>query len=200
MNRKMLEDMGLTKEQVDAIMKENGENIEHAKEGLNAQIEELTKERDGYKDQITERDKQLNDLKKAAKDQKELQDQITQLQEDNKAAVEAHKAEMKQLRIDNAVDKALTASGARNAKAVRALLDLDKAELADDGTVKGLDAQLKALKGAEDSKFLFSEKKTAIKGAKPGESGDIDPSGRETDPAKMSYEDFVAQAKENPEG
>ena len=136
MNRKMLEDMGLTKEQVDAIMKENGENIEHAKESLNTQIEELTKERDGYKDQIQERDKQLDGLKKEAKDQKELQDQITKLQEDNKAATEAHKAEMEQLRIDNAVEKALTASGARNTKAVRALLDLDKAELAEDGTIK----------------------------------------------------------------
>ena len=200
MNRKMLEDMGLTKEQVDAIMKENGENIEQAKESLNTQIEELTKERDGYKDQIQERDKQLDGLKKEAKDQKELQDQITKLQEDNKAATEAHKAEMKQLRIDNAVEKALTASGARNTKAVRALLDLDKAELAEDGTIKGLDAQLKTLKGAEDSKFLFSEKKVTIRGANPGEAGDIDPAGRETDPAKMSYEDFVAQAKENPEG
>lgn len=78
--------------------------------------------------------------------------------------------------------------------------DLDKAELAEDGTIKGLDAQLKTLKGAEDSKFLFSEKKVTIRGANPGEAGDINPDGRETDPAKMSYEDFVAQAKENPEG
>ena len=141
MNRKMLEDMGLTKEQVDAIMKENGENIEHAKEGLNTQIEELTKERDGYKDQIKERDKQLDGLKKEAKDQKELQDQITKLQEDNKAATEAHKAEMKQLRIDNAVEKALTALG------VQADVDLETGTAVVTGDVSD-DALRKAITDA----------------------------------------------------
>ena len=107
-------------------------------------------------------------------------------------------AEIKQLKINSAVDAALTAAKAKNNKAVRALLDLDKAELADDGTVKGLGDQIKKLVGAEDSKFLFDTQKKQFKGAVPGESGVEDPDGK-VDTSKMTYEQLAAYMAENPD-
>lgn len=163
MNRKTLEEMGLSKEQIDQIMKANGESIESAKASMQAQIDEITKDRDGLKAQITESTKQLQGLSKSAKDNEELTAKIAELQEAAKTAAETHKAEMKELRINTAVDKALTEAGAKNGKAVRALLDLTKAELDEDGTVKGLSDQIKALQKAEDSKFLFNTNKITIK-------------------------------------
>ncbi len=205
MNRKTLEEMGLTKEQIDQIMKENGESIENVKAKLQEQIDEITKDRDGYKTQISERDKQLEELKKDAKNAEDLTAKVAELQEANKTAAKAHEAEIKELRVNAAVDKALAEAGAKNGKAVRALLDLTKAELADDGTVKGLGDQLKALQKAEDSAFLFATKqKLSIKGAQPGASSDGVPSAADgltrENIGKMSYKDLVALKAQDPEG
>ena len=63
---------------------------------------------------------------------------------------------------------------ALNAKAVKALLNLEKAELDADGNVKGLADQIKALQTAEDSKFMFGSSAPTMKGAKIGESGNED--------------------------
>lgn len=49
--------------------------------------------------------------------------QIEELQKKNTEQAKAHAAEMAQLKLDNAVDTALTAAGAKNSKAVKALLD-----------------------------------------------------------------------------
>ncbi len=204
MNRKTLEEMGLSKEQVDQIMKENGESIESAKTSMQSQIDEITKDRDGLKAQIADSAKQLQELSKAAKDNEELTAKITELQEAEKAAAEAHKTEMKELKVNTAVDKALTEAGAKNSKAVRALLDLTKAELDEDGTVKGLSDQIKALQKAEDSKFLFNTSKITIKGAQPGQSQDGTPSGAQgltpSAIAKMSYKELAAMQESDPEG
>ena len=128
---------------------------------------------------VKEHDAQIEALKEANKDNDDLKKQIADLQEANKKAVEAKDAEIKQIRIDNAVQTALSASGAKNNKAVLALLNLRDAELNDDGTVKGLNEQLEALKTADDSSFLF---KPADKGSKKA-SGVTPKSGN--DPKKQ---------------
>ena len=99
---------------------------------------------------------QLESLKSAAGDAAGLKSQIEQLQADNQAKEEAHAAEIKQLKIDAAVTEAITKAKGKNVKAIRALLNgLDKAEILEDGSVKGLAAQIEALTKAEDSEFLF---------------------------------------------
>ena len=59
MTRKQLEDLGLSKEQVDSIMKINGDDIENAKSASAAEIKNLQTEVDGLKTQVSDRDKQL---------------------------------------------------------------------------------------------------------------------------------------------
>lgn len=125
---------------------------------------------------IKTRDEQLEALKKI--DAEGLQAEIEKLQGENKAAKEKYEAELKQLQIDNAVEKALIGAKAKNVKAVKALLDLDKAEL-DGDSIKGLDDQLKKLQESEDSKFLFDAETKSnnpkFKGIKPGEKKDGSP-------------------------
>ena len=126
-------------------------------------FDEVNTEKKRLEGDIADRDRQLEELKNSAGDSEALRNQIETLQ-----------AENRQVRIDAAVDKALTGARAKNLTAVKALLkDLDKAELSDDGSIKGLEEQIKSLKKADDSKFLFEEeKKPVIKGASPGEPSD----------------------------
>lgn len=196
MKRKFLEDLGLEKEVIDKILDENSADIGKAK----GEVETITSERDKLKTDLADRDKQLEELKKV--DAEALQSKIEELQAENKAKDETHAAEMKQLKIDAAVTAALTAAKAKNDIAVKALLELDpeKIELLEDGTVKGLDDQIKKLTESEDTKFLFdtSTKKTTMKGAKPGETGKEDPDNK-VDISKMSYEELAAYLDENPD-
>lgn len=205
MKRQFLEDLGLSKEQIDSIMAENGKDIESAKDGVKAlegKVQNLESENTALKGQVSDRDKQLETLKASTGDNEALKKQIEDLQKANKDAADAHAAEIKQLKIDAAVEAALTTAKAKNHVATKALLAdvLDKAELAEDGTVKGLADAIKKLQGADDSKFLFedSKKQTQVKGATPGESGNEGGHGG-VDTSKMTYSELAAYLAENPD-
>lgn len=196
MKRTELEAMGLTKEQVDSIMKINGEDIENAKSSSASEIATLKAENTALTSQVKERDTQIDGLKKSAGDNAELQKQIETLQADNKAKDEVHAKELTQLKIDAAVDKALTDGGAKNVKAVKALLDLSDAKLSDDGTVRGLAEQIQKLQAGEDSKFLFAEKQQnqnqqQFNGFQPGTSTTV------PDSKQAGYEARLAEARKN---
>ena len=128
---------------------------------------------------LKERDGQLETLKNSTGDVDALKQQIATLQADNKAKDDAHAAEIKQLKIDNALETAITAAKGKNAKAIKALLNLENAELNDDGTIKGLSDQIEALRKSDEYLFEAKEtKKTTVKGAAPGESGNDDGSDK----------------------
>ena len=110
-------------------------------------FDEVNNEKKKLELDLRDRDGQLETLKNSTGDVEAMKQQIATLQADNKAKDEAHAAEIKKMKVDAAVEAALTSSGAINAKAVVPFLkDLDKAELADDGTVKGLAEQIEAQK------------------------------------------------------
>ena len=78
---------------------------------------------------------------------------------------------MNQLRLDNAIDNALSAAGAKNAKAVRALLNDKNISLGEDGKVAGLDDQIAALQKSDA--YMFHDNKTTFKRNQPGVGVDI---------------------------
>lgn len=187
MTKEKLMEMGLTEEQANKVM-----------EGLNgafvpkSRFNEVNEELKTAKATITDRDTQLETLKQSGADAAALQQQITQLQADNAQKDKDHAAELKALKIANAVDMALTTAKAKNNTAVRALMAefIAKADITEDGTVKGLDSEIKKLVDGKDTAFLFDkapEKK--FKGAKAAEKGD--PTG---DPTEMTLEKFRAMS------
>jgi hypothetical protein len=148
---------------------------------------------------VKERDNQLETLKNSTGDVDGLKKQIEDLQKANQDAADAHAAEIKQLKIDSAVDLALGNAKAKNKIAVKALLkDLDKAELADDGTIKGLAEQLEALQKSDSYLFDAKESKKQFKGAAPGESGNEE-GDKGVDISKMTYSELTAYLAENPD-
>ena len=109
-------------------------------------------------DDLKARDQQLEALKNSTGDVEALKTQITTLQQQNATDKQNYEAQLAQVRLDNAVDAALTAAGAKNNTAVKALLAdfLKEAKLADDGTVKGLANELAEMVKAEATSFLFA--------------------------------------------
>ncbi len=102
---------------------------------------------------LEEANKTLEDLKKNANLNDEYKKQIEDLKTANSKAQEDFKAQLRQIKLDTAIDSALTGAKAKNNKAVRALLDTSKIVLGDDGTVSGIKEQLETI--AKENDFLF---------------------------------------------
>ncbi len=106
-----------------------------------------------------------------------------------------HEKQLAQLKLDFAVDAALTAAGAKNHKAVRSLLNLESVSLGEDGKAVGLEEQIGAVKSSDG--YLFNEPaKPIFKGYQPGNSADGVPA---IDANQMSYSQLSAYMGENPD-
>lgn len=123
------------------------------------------------KEQLKQRDSQLEELKKSSGDSDSLKQQISQLQQQNADQAQAFSDQIAQMKVDYAVEKALTGANARNLTAAKALLApfLKDAKLGDDGNVSGLDEAVKQLCEGEATAFLFDQKPESVQvaGAKP---------------------------------
>ena len=191
MTKESLMAMGLTEEQATKVM-----------EGLNGsfvtktRFNEVNEELKTAKATITERDTQLEGLKKSGNDAAALQEQITQLQAANAQKDQEHAAEIKKIKIDNAVDKALMDAKAINPATVKPLLAafLEKADLDDDGTIRGLADEIGKLAKAEGTSFLFKADDTTttstISGASPAGGSSVNPTTK-----AGAYETRLADAR-----
>lgn len=130
-------------------------------------------------------------------------EELEQLGLDDKqieSIMQINKTDIESLKKEHAVEAAITGAKGKNAKAIKALLNLDNAELADDGSIKGLSEQLEALVKAEDSKFLFdtATKQVRVKGATIGEGKDGLP-GAKISTKDMSYKQIEEYLKLYPD-
>lgn len=192
MTKEQLKALGVTEELAIKIAGESKKELEGYIE--KSRYSELEAE----KNQLTESQKtlakQLEEVKKNSGDNAELKKQIEEMQNINKAKEKEYTDNLVKIKLDNAVEIALMSSGAKNSKAVKALLNLEKAVLGEDGKITGLEEQIKALKTAEDSSFLFAET-PKVKGANPagnpGKGGNIDFKN-------MTYSQIEKYLSENP--
>lgn len=196
MKRSFLKEFGLNDDQIDAILNENGKDLESTKSTLNEEINRL-------KGDISTRDNQLEELKKSSKSIEDLESQIVKLQEQNKADAEASAKKIRDITINNAVKEALTDAKAKNQDVVKPLLAefLSKAEL-NEGVVKGLDEEIKKLVEGENTSFLFNTEADAPKtpdltGFTPTDGKDL--TDNKFNMATASYEELVAYQEAHPE-
>lgn len=192
MKRKFLEDLGLDKDAIDKVMAENGADIEAAK----ADYDALKQERDSLAAQVTERDGQLETLRKSAGENEALTKQIADLQAENLAARQQYESDMKELKLSTAIKLAL-GDTAQDAELVAGLFDKSKLILSEDGKVTGLEEQLKALK--KEKAFLFKEEKAPqqqIRGGKPADGKGTPPVDKK--PSEMTYSEMCAYLEVNP--
>lgn len=193
MNKEDLIAMGLTEEQAKKVMDSLDGNYV-----TKTRFNEVNEENKTLKKSVSDRDKQLEDLKKSSGDNEELKKQIETLQQENANQKKAHDAEMTQLRLDNAIDAALTAAGAKNIKAVRALIDTSKVKVGEDGKLTGFDDLLSAVQKSDSYLFTEKQQKQSFKGFQPGASGNVKP-GTKVDMSKMTYEELANYIDQNPD-
>lgn len=180
---------GMTEELAEAVAQVSAEELK----GFipKTRFDEVNEAKKNAEGLLKERDKQLEEVKKASGDNEELKKQIETLQDANKNAKADYEKAIKQMKIDNAIDKALTAAGALDNKAARALLEnIDKAELnEDESEIVGLADQIKNLQ--ESKGFLFNQKpQTTVKGATPVQN-------TSTTPQISEWEQKLADCRKN---
>ena len=171
----------ISKDELDKIMAINGSDIEKAKgdtTALNTQITNLT-------NQISDRDNQLKDLKAKSADNESLTQKIEELETANATAKSNYEKIVADMKRDHAVNNGIRDAKAKNVKAVRALLDMDKIKM-DGDTVIGLKDQLDAL--AQSDVYLFDVEDTTNKGGMKGgfEPGKGSNGGGNENPATFS--------------
>ena len=161
-----------------------------------AQVTQLT-------ESVKTRDSQLEELKKSAGAGEELQKQIETLTQQNKDQKAAYDKELATVKLMAAVDAELTAAGAKNVTAVRAVLaDFLKDAKIVDGKVTSKDSTgtvTLAAKVDASTDFLF-EAAPKYNGWKPGEGGDGGgkPAGGKK-PSEMSYSELADYLAANPD-
>ena len=99
---------------------------------------------------VKARDKQLEDLKKDGSVE-DLKNQLEAAQEANKKAKKEHDAEIANMKFDTAIEKAL--ANAIHPDLLSGKIDRTKLKLSNDGSVTGLDEQVKVLKEIYKDQF-----------------------------------------------
>lgn len=172
-----------------------------------AKITELETEVTQLREGVKTRDTQLAELKKAAGDNDALKQQIDDLTQQNKDQKAAFDKELATAKLMAAVDVELTASGAKNNTAVKALLAdfLKDAKIVDGkvaATVGGesitLASKVEAMKKDTATDFLFGAV-AKYDGWKPGEGSDGGKPGAEKKPSEMSYSELAEYLAKNPD-
>ncbi len=117
-------------------------------------FDEKNNEVKSLKEQLSDRDTQLEDLRGKAQGNEEMQTTIDALKEANSQAKEAHEQQLNEIKFGYELDRALLNEKARNPRAVKALLDTDTIKLDEEGQLIGLNEQLEGLKESDD--YLFA--------------------------------------------
>lgn len=160
MTKEELKALGLTDEQIEKVVEDYGKNYV-PKNQFNQKNEELKQ----AKESLTTMQSDIEALKKDNADNAELSKQIDELNAAQLKREAEYTAQIQKMELDGIVERTLLSSKVKNAKAVRALLDLEDAKVKD-GTIKGLDDQLTKLK--ESDPYLF-EPDSKPTGVTPGE-------------------------------
>lgn len=177
MKREDLKKLGLTDEQIEAVMTTHGQDMQ----AVNSQVATLQQSETDLKSQLASRDKDLSKLQKDNKDNEELTDQLKTLRDEYKTLEKTSADNLVKVQRDSALNTLIGQSKAKNAKAVSALLDADKITFKD-GQLGGAKEQLDAL--VESDPYLFDL------GKKQG----YDPAGGS---APKNYGSFEEAMKEN---
>ncbi|MDU2283356.1 phage scaffolding protein [Clostridium sp.] len=189
MKRKFLEDLGLTKEQIDNVMAENGKDIEAEKEKAATTTAEL----EDVKNQLKEANSTITDLKKNNVDNEALQTKVKEYEDTIKSQKADYEAKVRNLTLDSAIEKALNNANAKHGDLLSSKIDREKLVIGNDGKVTGLDEQIKGLK--DNYKDLFEEKITGIPPANPegGSRGNNTYEALVANADKMTAEEVAAQ-------
>lgn len=169
MDREFLKSLELSDDAIEQVMKKHGQAITSTKQELDTLVEE----NNSLKEQLETRDNDIAELKEKAKDSEELTaklDEMAQSYETEKANLTA---KLEDTNRKHTLELALREAGAKNTKAVSALIDMESLTF-EEGKLVGLDDQLATIQKEND--YLFNQ---AQEQAKPSIVPSGNPNGNE---------------------
>ncbi|ARD74407.1 hypothetical protein AWC37_04415 [Staphylococcus xylosus] len=157
--REDLRGIGIDDDKIEGIMSLHGQEIQSFKDKVSqkdSKLKELQTTVDSYKEDNEQKDNELKDLQEKAKNGDDLQQTISDLRQANQEKEEQRQKEVKELTFNHNLENKLRDAGARNIKAVRALLDSENLKFNDEeNEVIGLQDQLEKLR--ESDSYLFTD-------------------------------------------
>ena len=189
MEKEFLKNLGIDDDAADQIMHQYNQDIRSYKDKLNENKTTI----DGLNDQVSQRDTQLKDLGSQAEDNAKLKEQVEMYKAKNSQLSKEWQDKLEAQSKNFAISNSLRDAGAKNAKAVSALLDLDKVSFDHKGKLSGLDDQLKALKKSDS--YLFNSNETKEPNSQDGIK--IFPTGNPTGEGQNDDDSIVSKIAKN---
>ena len=198
MERDFLEKQGLNADQIKAVMVQNGKETNALRDDYDRKLASLNDQIDGYKSQVTDRDKQIKSLSTAAKDNEELRAKFAEIEKANKEKDKEWSSKLASQKKEFAISSALSKAGALENKAVLPFIDTDKVSLDENGNLLGFQEQVDAAK--QNYGFLFRKDEPA-EPQKPATHVVVSGNGTSEvpqDPSKMTLSQQNELYKEDP--
>ncbi|MEF9952951.1 MAG: phage scaffolding protein [Clostridium sp.] len=167
----ILKAQGLSDEQISAVLKGMKDNKIYTTslENADERYQKLKGQKEDMESQLDTASKTIKDLKKNNADNEALQKTI----KDHEITIETLKkdseAKVRNLTIDSAINNLLLKNNAKHSDLLAGKFDRDKLVIKEDGSIEGLDEQLKGLK--ESYKDLFQVSLGGKKPSNPDTSG-----------------------------
>lgn len=198
MERDFLEKQGLNADQIKAVMAQNGKETNALRDDYDRKLAGLNDQIDGYKSQVTDRDKQIKSLSNAAKDNEELRAKFAEVEKANKEKDKEWSSKLASQKKEFAVSSALSKAGALENKAVLPFIDTGKVSLDENGNLLGFQEQVDAAK--QNYGFLFKKDEPA-EPQKPATHVVVSGNGTSEvpqDPSKMTLQQQNELYKKDP--
>ncbi|WP_270893062.1 phage scaffolding protein [Staphylococcus saprophyticus] len=154
-----LREIGIDEESLEKVMTLHGQEVQGLNDKVSqkeSKLNELQSTVDSYKEDNKQKDNELKDLQEKAKNGDDLQQTISDLRQANEDREKERQKEINDLKFNHNLENKLRDVGARNVKAVRALLDSENLKFNDEeNEVIGLQDQLEKLR--ESDSYLFAD-------------------------------------------
>lgn len=198
--QEILKAQGLTDEQVTKVIGEMKQNkiFTASEENLDVRYGKLKTDHDALVTKDTESQKLIAELQKATKGQETVQKTI----DDYKTKVAEQEAELAKVKVESATKIALLGAGAKASDIDYLIFKLSsdaewKAELDENGNVKGIDDKIKGMKTQFPSQFEAGTQKKIEEHKLPDDNNETKVTKEEF--VKMGYQQKLKLFNENPD-
>lgn len=168
MKKEDLVNLGLDDDQIKEIFRMRGIEIEKTKQTI-ADLEEKKAEAEQKLAEATKNTISPEDFEAVKNEKLQLEQKLADM-------VKVHQSEINEIKYNVALEKELTAAGAKDIKLVKTVLDTDKIKF-EDGKIEGLSEQLESVKESYD--YLFNQEDTGVPKftgkSKGNNGGTVDP-------------------------
>lgn len=198
--QEILKAKGLTDEQIKEVVSEMKQNkiFTASEENLDVRYGKLKTDHDALVTKDTESQKLIAELQKATKGQETVQGKIAEYE----ATIAKQNEELAKTKVESAVKIALLGAGAKATDIDYLIFKMSsdaewKAELDDNGNVKGIDDKIKGMKTQFPSQFEAGSQKKIEEHRLPDDNNEAKVTKEEF--AKMGYQQRMKLFNENPE-